>query len=115
MKTPMIILTLAFLAGCGTYQDSLDNVPLLAADAEAGRAVFELYNCAVCHGADGQSMAPAGSRIIAQIDTQRDIENALYALQASASNRNDTMKAIASGLSSQEIVDVAAFIATLKN
>lgn len=61
MKTPMIILTLAFLAGCGTYQDSLDNVPLLAADAEAGRAVFELYNCAVCHGADGQSMAPAGA------------------------------------------------------
>lgn len=109
------ILVMTILTACGTYQDALDDVPVLDADSEAGREVFTTYGCAGCHGADGGTMALGVSRVIAQIDTPRDIENALFALQAEASDRDNRMKPYARGLSPQEIVDVAAFIATLKN
>lgn len=109
------ILVMTILTACGTYEETLNDVPVLDANVDAGRDIFSANGCSGCHGADGGTMALGVSRIIAQIDTQRDIENALFALQSDASDRDARMKPYAQALSPQEIVDVAAFIATLKN
>lgn len=114
MKRYIAWMMTALMGGCGTYEDALKQVPLLEADAEAGRAVYAQYGCAGCHGEDGSVMALGVSRIIAEIATQRDIENALFALRAPDALRDDVMKGVALGLTPQEMTDVAAFIATLK-
>ena len=114
-KSTLTLMTFLLLAGCGDYNSALNEAPVLDANAGAGKTVFDAYNCAACHGEDGSIMALGVSRIITQIDTARDIENALYALQSQASDRDQRMKDIAQELSAQEIVDVAAYIESLKN
>lgn len=114
-KSTLTLMTFLLLAGCGDYNSSLNEAPLLDADSGAGKTVFDTYNCAVCHGEDGSVMALGVSRIITQIDTVRDIENALYTLQSQPSDRDQRMKDIAQELTPQEIVDVAAYVESLKN
>lgn len=114
MKTTLTTLfCLALLiAGCGTYEDSLNSVPVLSGNTEAGRAVYQTYSCDACHGADGQTPALGVSRIIADLNDPRDVENALLVLQLPESNREGAMKSVAASLNAQEIADVAAFVAS---
>ncbi len=115
MKTKItILMTLLLVSGCGTYDDALNDLPILDANTEAGKDVYATYNCAGCHGNDGRTEALGVSRIIVDIDTERDIQNALYTLQSVTSDRDTRMKGIAQQLSSQEIIDVAAYVASLK-
>lgn len=107
----LITVTLLSLTGCNNYSDQLKEAPVITGNTEAGKSVYETYSCAACHGNDGQTSALGVSRIIADIDDKRDIENALYALQSLTSDRHEAMKSVAAGLNSQEIVDVAAYIA----
>lgn len=112
MKSYTLALLL-ILTGCGTYDDALNDVPPQAADTEAGRTAYAAHNCATCHGDDGRTPALGVSRIIADIDTPRDVENALFAIQAPDSVRHAAMKSVAAQLNAQEIVDLAAYVAAL--
>ena len=111
-----MLLTLGALcmSGCNSYTEALEEAPVLSGDILAGAKVFERVGCGGCHGEDAQSSALGVSRIIAQIDTSRDIENALYALQSPTSDRNSVMKNVAADLSAQDIVDVAQYVHSLK-
>ena len=99
------------MSGCNNYSDQLKEAPPLSGDSAAGREVFKTYSCAGCHGDDGRTPALGVSRIIADMDDARDVENALFALQSLTSDRHDAMKSVAADLSTQEIVDVSVYIA----
>lgn len=100
-------------SGCNTYNDALQEAPVLSADIAVGKTLYETQGCVGCHGADASNAALGVSRNIAQIGSARDVENALYALQAPTSQRQEAMKSAAAELSSQDIVNVALYIATL--
>jgi len=102
------------LSGCNNYSDELKEAPVLSGNAQAGAKVFDRIGCGGCHGEDAQTSALGVSRIIAQIDKVRDIENALYTMQSLTSDRHEVMKGIASNLNSQDIVDVAQYVHSLK-
>lgn len=113
---PIIALSISalLLSGCNNYEEALKEAPVLSANINAGLAVFEKYNCASCHGQDARTSALGVSRIIPEIDTARDVENALYALQSLTSDRHPVMKGVAANLNSQEIVDVASYVNSLQ-
>lgn len=115
MKTIYLASILTFLlTGCGNYQESLQSANTKNADTNAGFTVFSEHKCATCHGIDGRTSALGISRIIVDIATVRDIENALFALKSGEADREEIMKMQASVLSTQEIIDVAAYLNSLK-
>jgi len=81
---------------------------LLAANAEAGKA--QSSNCAACHGPDGKGVE--SNPRIAGMSEQSFVE----ALQAykKRTRTNAAMRAIARGLSDEDIANLAAYFATLK-
>src|SRR5690606_28910084 len=93
-----------------------------AADLEAGRAVFEKFNCASCHGADAKTSVDPSYPILAGQHADY-LEHALRAYQrgqaglpASANVRkNAVMGVFATQMSSQEIRSVAAWLASLSS
>jgi cytochrome c553 len=97
MKTTFYGLTLLLLA-TGAH----------AADIDAGRAKVQTV-CAACHGAGGGSVSDAIPNLAGQRATY--LENQLKALK-DGSRKNAIMNAIASQLSTADIVDVAAFFAS---
>lgn len=108
------ILLLAF-GGCDDYSDEAatqasDNAGL----ATEGAQLYEAYDCVVCHGNDGRISALGVSRIIADIDDVRDVQNALYALKFPAPERHEAMVSVASGLDDEDIAKLSAFVATLE-
>ena len=108
--------TLAFAGAVLTTAGSL----AAAADIEAGRAVFEKFNCASCHGADAKTSIDPSYPVLAGQHADY-LEHALRAYQrgqaglpANANVRkNAVMGAFATQMSSQDISNVAAWLASL--
>ncbi|MBT5933837.1 c-type cytochrome [Sulfurimonas sp.] len=112
------LLSSIFLAlmvsGCGdSFEESKKSIPVASVDVSAGATLFSNKNCAGCHGADGTTIPGAGIRTIVSIDTERDIQNALYSLRADVDGRSNTMTGIAAGLTDQEILDLSSYINSL--
>jgi len=109
-------LAALLFTGCNpnTYEDALNEAPKLEGNLLAGQTAYQTYNCASCHGEDASTSALGMSRIISQIDTIRDIENSLLALQYPLSARSSIMKDIASKLNDQEVIDLSTYIISLK-
>jgi cytochrome c553 len=91
-----------------------------ADDLAAGKAVFQKFNCASCHGADGKtSMDPAYPVLAGQL--QDYLSHALHAYRrgqegASASSnyrKNPIMGAFAVQLSEEDIANVTAYLSSL--
>ena len=113
VKTYVLLVGVAlFYAGCGdTYEASLEEVSALTlADLGAGAALFDAKGCTGCHGVDGGTSALGVSRIIVDIETERDVQNALYSLQSQVPNRDPIMLNEAKDLSDQEIIDLSSYI-----
>lgn len=100
------IFPLVLLATVG----ALAGPAAAAPDAEAGRAKAEAA-CAACHGALGISVTDTIPNLAGQ--KARYLETQLKALK-SGSRKNDVMHAIASQLSDEDIVDLAAHFSRLK-
>ncbi len=81
---------------------------LLAANVEAGKAISS--KCAPCHGPDGKGVG--SNPHIAGMSEQAIVE----ALQAykKGTRTNAAMRAMARGLSDEDIANLAAYFATLK-
>ncbi|WP_233238413.1 c-type cytochrome [Bordetella sp. LUAb4] len=101
----------ALLASSGLVQ---------AADLEAGKAVFQKFNCASCHGADAKtSVDPAYPVLAGQHDDY--LRHALKAYQRGQSGapaaanirKNPVMGAFAVQLSPDDIDNVTAWLASL--
>jgi cytochrome c553 len=78
-------------------------------DAEAGKT--KAASCGACHGADGNSMIPANPKLAGQ--------NASYLVAQleyfkSGERENAIMKGMASGLSEQDMADIAVFYSEQK-
>ncbi|GAA5233933.1 c-type cytochrome [Verticiella sediminum] len=91
-----------------------------AADLAAGRAVFEKFNCASCHGADAKTSVDPSYPILAGQHADylahalRAYQRGQAGLPASANvRRNAVMGAFAVQLSPQDIDNVAAWLASL--
>ncbi|MEA2092178.1 MAG: c-type cytochrome, partial [Campylobacterota bacterium] len=80
-------------------------------DTSAGEKIFS--NCASCHREDGLG-TPGGGIKIGEVGDANTIETLLNFMKNDGTGKNSTMVAIAKGLSEQQIVDVSAYIATLK-
>lgn len=92
----------------------------LAADIEAGKAAFDKYTCASCHGADAKTSTSPAYPILAgqHEDYLRHAMRAYKRGQANApatSNirKNAIMGAMAAPLSNQDIEDISAWLASL--
>jgi len=113
VKTYVLLVGVAlFYAGCGdTYEASLEEVSATSsADLGAGATLFDAKGCTGCHGVDGGTSALGISRIIVDIGTERDVQNALYSLRAQVPNRDPIMLNEAKDLSNQEILDLSTYI-----
>jgi cytochrome c553 len=100
MKSKLLIAGVCFiLAGIGTAQ--------AAGDAAAGATKAAM--CGACHGADGKGVEP--NPPLAGLEPAYFVEQ----LQAykSGARANDMMAPLASGLSDQDMADLAAYYATL--
>lgn len=102
--------------GCGLMM----TAGAQAADLAAGKAAFEKYTCASCHGADAKTSLQPDYPIIA--GQHRDyLEHALVAYQrgqrgepASANIRKHAiMGAMAQQLSATDIKNISAWLASL--
>ena len=90
-----------------------------AADLAAGKAVYDKFNCASCHGADAKTPIDPSYPVLAGQHADY-LQHALTAYRrgqqgapASANVRaNPVMGAFATQLSPQEIIDVAAWLAS---
>lgn len=98
---------------------SLAATSAQAADLAAGRAVFEKMNCASCHGADAKTSVDPSYPILAGQHADY-LAHALKAYQRGAagtaavnSRKNPIMGAFAVQLSSKDIQDVSAWLASL--
>lgn len=110
-----VAMLLVMFSGCDQY-DAADAQRFANQDANAaeGSRLFASYGCTGCHGNDARTPALGISRIIADIDTARDVENALFTLKYHpAPDRANQMVGIASGLNDDDIRSLAAFIASL--
>lgn len=109
-------LTLA-LAGAAAF--ALSSVAG-AADIAAGKAAYEKFNCASCHGADAKSPTMAAYPILAGQHADY-LEHALRAYQRGTAGAPDTanvrknaiMGAMAQPLSTADIQNISAWLATL--
>ena len=114
-KTKIILLsvlvTLLF-TGCGeTYEESLEEASTTSsADLGAGADLYSSKGCTGCHGVDGGTSALGVSRIIVDIGTERDVQNALYSLRAQVPQRDPIMLNEAKELTDQEIIDLSTYI-----
>ncbi len=83
--------------------------PVRAADVEAGKAKAE--DCAGCHGDDGKgddsNPALAGM-------AEADFVKAMKEYQSGVRTKSKKMSKIASGMSDDDIANLAAYYATLK-
>lgn len=86
------------------------NSAFAAPDAVAGKQ--KALACVACHNADGNSTNPIYPKIAGQ-NSRYLIEQLLDFKQGAASGRNNPiMQAIVTGLSNQDILDLAAYFST---
>lgn len=101
MKYKLLVTVLtALLAMVGTAQ--------AGGDADAGKQ--KAATCGGCHGADGKGVAP--NPPLAGLKASYIVEQ-LKAYKSGA-RANPMMKQFASGLSDQDMADLAAYYASLK-
>lgn len=112
MKRMMLALAGAALLAAGTVAQ--------AQDLNAGRAVFEKFNCASCHGADARTSVQPEYPVLAGQHADY-LAHALKAYKrgaagsASTANvrKNPIMGAFAAQLSDQDIVNVTGWLSSL--
>jgi len=87
-----------------------------AAAAEKGKAVFtDPAKCASCHGADGQTPPLGVDNVIAKYGDAALIDQKLKDMRGdNPNNRHPAMVSISKNLSDEAIINLSAFIATLK-
>ncbi|WP_353153007.1 c-type cytochrome [Pollutimonas bauzanensis] len=91
-----------------------------AADVVAGKAAFEKFNCASCHGADAKTSIMPSYPILAG-QHEDFLRHALGAYKRGASGapasanirKNAVMGAMATPLSTTDIANIAAWLASL--
>jgi cytochrome c553 len=112
MKRIHLALAGAILAGVASQA--------AAADLNAGKAVFEKFNCASCHGTDAKTSADPAYPILAGqhgdylAHALRSYQRGQAGLPASANvRRNAVMGAFAVQMSAQDINNVSAWLASL--
>ena len=91
--------------------------PYTAEAVEKGRTIFtNPAKCARCHGADGQTKPLGIDNVIAKYGDAKLITQKLKDMRdnGNPNNRDSIMVNIAKGLSDEAIIDLSAFIATLK-
>jgi len=87
------------------------------AAVEKGRVIFtNPSKCARCHGADGQTKPLGVDNIIARYGDAELISQKLKDMRdnGNPNNRDAAMVSIANGLSDEAIINLSAFVATLK-
>ncbi|MBO9354517.1 c-type cytochrome [Bordetella petrii] len=110
MKRYMLTLAGAILAAAGCAAQ--------AQDLAAGKAVFDKFNCASCHGADAKTPVDPSYPILAGQHADY-LEQALRSYKRGAAGspatanvrKNPIMGAFAAQLSDQDIEHVAAWLA----
>ena len=93
----------------------LFSLPALAAgDADAAAGQAKAAACAACHGAQGKVTVPMYPNLAGQ--NAMYLQHALQAYKKGERNRGqaEVMKAYVSGLSDDDIADLAAYYASLK-
>src|SRR5690554_3875146 len=111
-------LTLA-LAGSAIFALS---AAASAADLEAGKAAFEKFACASCHGADAKTGTSPAYPILAG-QHQDYLEHALRAYKRGAAGapatantrKNAIMGAMVAPLSNTDVQNIAAWLASLES
>lgn len=113
MKKTLIALSGAMLLAAGSGY-------ALAADLEAGKAAYEKFTCASCHGADAKSSTDPSYPILAGQHQDYLIHalNAYKRGQGGAPNtanirKNAIMGAMATPLSRYDIENISAWLASL--
>ena len=82
---------------------------LAAGDAKAGRTKAQA--CQACHGVDGLSRIPDAPNIAGQVEGY--LATQLQAFKSGA-RRNEAMTLVASGLSEQDIENLAAYFSAIE-
>ncbi len=96
---------------------TLTASPYTAAAVAKGKAIFtNPSKCASCHGVDGQTKPLGVDNIIARYGDAKLITQKLKDMRdnGNPNNRNSAMVNVASGLSDEAIINLSAFVATLK-
>lgn len=91
--------------------------PYTAEAVEKGKAIFtNPSKCSRCHGVDGQTKPLGVDNIIARYGDAKLITQKLKDMRdnGNPSNRDDAMVTVAKGLSDEAIINLSAFVATLK-
>ena len=91
--------------------------PYTAAAAAKGEVIFtDPAKCAGCHGADGQMLPLGVDNVIAKYGDAALIDQKLKDMRdnGNPNNRHQLMVNVASGLSNEAIINLSAFVATLK-
>ena len=91
--------------------------PYTAEAVEKGKVIFtNPAKCSSCHGADGQTKPLGVDNIIARYGDAELITKKLKDMRdnGNPNNRNSAMVSVASGLSDEAIINLSAFVATLK-
>jgi cytochrome c553 len=84
-------------------------MPVLAADAKAGRA--KALACQACHGLDGQSKVPDAPNLAGQVEGY--LVTQLRAFKSGA-RKSEAMSVVAATLSDQDIDNLAAYYAAIE-
>ncbi len=93
----------------GFFCLALINHTPAAADAAAGEKLYAAKGCMACHGPGGKSANPAAFPSTAGLDAAY-IEEQMKAFRSGTRN-NPLMTPMATGLTDQEITDLAAYLA----
>lgn len=91
--------------------------PYTAEAVEKGKAIFtDPAKCSSCHGVDGQTKPLGVDNIIARYGDAKLITQKLKDMRdnGNPNNRNAAMVNVAQGLSDEAIINLSAFVATLK-
>jgi len=107
-------LRCALIAAALTSGTALAAQPLPKADAAKGQQIATQV-CAACHGADGNSIAPANPKLAGQIPDYlaKQLENFKPAAAGKPAVRNNAIMAgFAATLSPEDMRDVAAYYAS---
>lgn len=89
---------------------SLLAVPSHAADAKAGRALAA-QKCQVCHGIDGIAKMPVAPHLAGESDIYLQAQLKSF---RSGTRENEMMTVVAKDLSDQDIVNLAAWYASIE-
>jgi predicted lipoprotein with Yx(FWY)xxD motif len=98
-------------------QKTLEASPYTAEAAEKGKTIFtNATKCARCHGADGQTKPLGVDNVIAKYGDAALIAQKLKDMRDNGNpqNRDSAMVTISKNLSDEVIINLSAFIATLK-